>query len=134
MRKLLAVLLYVVACATLIFCGLQLRGIWKELQKSQKIEFSVNQNEKSAPRKVSCKWGIVEWSDAVIRAKAPDEFEQAFKENTPLLASCVSIGCICERKEMKEIVVISGFSDGKPDDFITIPDSWVRKISYLTVK
>jgi hypothetical protein len=83
------------------------------------------------PREYSCKLAIVEWADAVIRIRAGDELEGALENNTPLLSPAIAIGCVIERKDMNEIIVVSGFSEGKPDDFLTIPGPWVRKITYL---
>jgi hypothetical protein len=136
MKKLLAVSLSIVACLALVYCGLQFRDIFRELQKPQKIEVSVSQKggKQILPREYSCKLAIVEWADAVIRIRASDEFEGALKNNTPLLSHAIAIGCVIERKDMNEIIVVSGFSEGKPDDFVTIPGPWVRKITYLEPK
>jgi hypothetical protein len=136
MKKLLAVSLFIVACLALVYCGLQLRDIFRELQKPQKIEVSVSQKggKQMPPKEYTCKLAIVEWSDAVIRTRASDALEEALENNASLLIPAIAIGCVIERKDMNEIIVVSGFSDGKPDDFITIPGPWVRKITYLEPK
>lgn len=79
-------------------------------------------------RNKSCRLAMVEWQDAVIYAKA----SEVFSLDKPLTSPSISIGCLLERKN--DLIVIHGFQNGKPDDFIVLPRGWVMKITYLKPK
>jgi hypothetical protein len=135
--RIFILVLFVLISAIGLFLARGGGRVFQRFRKPQKIEVSaIRKGGGQMPEEFSCRPAIVEWLDAVIRSRAGGELEKALEDNTPLLIPAVSVGCVIERdlKEVKEVIVIFGFSDGKPEDFITIPGPWIKKITYLSKK
>ena len=75
-----------------------------------------------------CKLATVEWQDAVIRVKT-----QGHKiPDAELLIPVISIGCI--RETETSVIIIHSFTDGKVDDYLTVPKAWTTKITKMVAK
>lgn len=65
------------------------------------------------------KLGVVFWQDATL-----------YQENAePEMVQCKTAGWIQVKKD--RVIVVSSFSDGKPDLFTVIPKQWTVKIIFV---
>ena len=75
-------------------------------------------------KELTCTVAVVEWNDAVLSTRTVDV-------DAAKTASIITFGCADVRENV--VVVIMSITNGTPDVLLTIPKSWVVKITPLKV-
>ncbi|MEM4182170.1 MAG: hypothetical protein QXX68_03435 [Candidatus Pacearchaeota archaeon] len=66
------------------------------------------------------KLGVVFWQDATLY----------YSEAEPEMVQCKTAGWVLVKRD--RVIVVSSFSDGKPDLFTVIPKQWALKIVFVS--